>query len=127
MNFADFLYCFLDSVTRNVEQSRAVGTVGVVISAAFCCLSQDMTFPLPDLVLGWEENDSSYLPSILTRLASCSVVLLQSQISKVPDCRNYASTLGSIRRNRKDPAFSCWSSNFQTLQDLCFHWRQIDP
>lgn len=50
-----------------------LGTACVVISAAFCyilLLSKDMTLPLPKLGLQWEENDSSYLPSIPTRLAS---------------------------------------------------------
>lgn len=36
-----------------------------------------------------------------------SGVLLQSQIFKVPDSRNYVSTLCSIRRNEKDAVYSC--------------------
>lgn len=38
MNFADAPYCLLNAVTRNGEQSRAVGTASVVTSAAVCCI-----------------------------------------------------------------------------------------
>lgn len=133
-----FVFCFhirilpiLHIVSLTPQQTMwdkaELGTANVVTSAAFYYIllpvtGYDFSPPRIKVYDGKRMTVATFLP-FPPDLHLPSGVLLQPQIFKVPDSRNYASTLGSLRRNGKDAVFSCWDSNFQTLQDMCLHWR----